>query len=117
MPYVLLDDGLDGHPKTERAWQDEPVSIGLHARAMSYCGRYLTDGFVQGAFVAARLPNARLRSRAVSALENAGLWERDEARDGWQIHDYLDYNRSRAQVLAKRSTDAGRKRARDGVSV
>jgi hypothetical protein len=42
----------------------------------------------------------------------ARLFERTE--DGIQVHDYLEYNPTRARVLAKRKADAERKASERG---
>jgi hypothetical protein len=109
MAWVRIDDQLHAHPKIRHAWRSEPASLGLHLLALSYVGAYLTDGNVPAEFVSDQLPGAAKRNRAVKALEEAGLWERNGT--GWTIHDYLDFNESRAKVLAKRRADANRKRA------
>lgn len=70
------------------------IGMGLHAWSISYCDDARTDGFVpMGAWPS--LPGA---GAAVKALLVAGLWERVEG--GFRVHDYLDYNRSRAQIEA-----------------
>ena len=87
MVWVRLDDTFPEHPKI----------IGLPAEAfrthvcgICYCARNLTDGFVPGAAV----------NGAASELVVVGLWDRVES--GYQIHDYLDFNPSKAKVLAER---------------
>lgn len=62
--------------------------------AICYCQRNLTDGFI---------PAAAVRKNgwggAVGPLLLAGLWEQGE--DGYIVHDYLDWNDSRAEVEAR----------------
>jgi hypothetical protein len=41
-------------------------------------------------------------------LVRVGLWE-DDARGGWQIHDFLEYNTSAEQNKEKRDAEAARK--------
>jgi hypothetical protein len=62
---------------------------------LSYCQSHLTDG----AIVAAALPKAA--RRAADELVERGLWE--AMVDGWKVHDYLDWNDSRALVTDRRT--------------
>jgi len=69
--------------------------MGLHAWSISYCDHARSDGFIPfGAWPS--LPGA---PRAVKTLVDAGLWTVSPP-DGYVLHDYLDYNRSRAQIVA-----------------
>ncbi len=106
--WVKIDDQLHSHPKIQQAWHAYEAALGLHLLALSHAGCYLTDGYVSSAFVALAMPRATSRNRAIQVLEQAGLWDRNG--DGWQIHDYLDYNDSRQNVIARRQADAARKR-------
>jgi hypothetical protein len=66
--------------------------MGLHAWSISYCDHVQSDGFIpMGSWPA--LPGVRA---AVAALQRSGLWEVCDG--GYRLHDYLDYNRSRAQI-------------------
>ena len=107
MPWVRLDDGFYDNPKVLRAGD---AAIGLYARALSYCGRHLTDGFVPTEFV-------RHLSAVADRLVRAKLWER--VPDGFRVHDYLAYNPSRAQARQKRRlrAEAGRTGGRASGSV
>jgi hypothetical protein len=112
MSWAKLDDQFHSHPKARAAWKAHPRALGLHVLAMSYCAGHLTDGFVDDAFIEEKLPDKRERAQTVEALVRADLWA---ARPhGWQINDWLDYNPSKADVIAKRQADADRKqRGRD----
>lgn len=107
MAWIRIDDQLFAHPKIRCAWQADRASIGLHLLALSYAGAYLTDGTIDDQFVREMIPGQRQRHRAITALEHAGLWERNGAT--WRIHDYLKYNQSRADVLDRRRADSARK--------
>lgn len=116
MTWTKIDDQLHAHPKVQQAWQTARASIGLHLLALSHAGAYLTDGRVSEAFVNAQLPVAGERRKAVGALVESGLWDAVEG-GGWTIHDYLDFNDSRAKVLIRRRSDSGRKgRGKGGES-
>ena len=108
MTWVKLDDQLHAHPKVMRAWNARPAALGLHLLALSHCGAYMTDGFIEEAFVAMKLPRKGDRDKTVATLIEVGLWER--ADGGYRIHDFLDYNRSKEQVEGRRRTDSVRKR-------
>lgn len=109
MAWVRIDDHLHAHPKFKAAWEQEPASVGLELFALSHSAAYLTDGHIDEIFVRSwfRTPN-RLR-RAVDALVNAQLWVPNG--NGWEIHDYLEYNESRDRILARRRADQARKRS------
>lgn len=102
MTWVKLDDGFYDNPKVKRAGLQ---AIGLYAMALSYCGRHLTDGFVDAEFV-----KAHGNKNAVERLVTVGLWE--ETGEGWRIRDYLQFNFSREQIETKRARDLERKKAR-----
>jgi len=87
--YIRIDVLLPDNPKLD----------GLSAAAKwtliemwCYCGQHLTDGFVR---------DAKWRkfgtSRERAALVTAGLAE--PVPGGFQMHDYLEHQRSRAEVL------------------
>lgn len=105
MPWGRVDDTLYDHPKLDRLGRDRLPALGLHLVAISWCNRWLTDGHV---------PDERVRrlegtARLADALVTAGLWERVEG--GYQVHDFLDFNDSRADVEARREADRDKKRA------
>jgi hypothetical protein len=102
MPWGRLDDSFDSHRKVRRAGLE---AIGLHARALSYCAGALTDGHVDPEWLEER---AGKRGEKLSELlVTAELWTPNT--DGFVIHDYLEYNPSRADVLARRAADSKRK--------
>lgn len=93
MPWLRLEDGFGDHPKvaglSDRAFR-------AHVLGLLYCARQLTDGFVPQALA----PSARITGE----LERAGLWT--ATKRGFTIHDYLDWNPSRADVDGKRRAKA-----------
>lgn len=96
MPWGRIDDTFYDHPKLERLGKHRLAAIGLHALALSWCNRWLTDGVI---------PASRVRwfggtTGQTSALVEAGMWE--TAEGGFRIHDFLEYNQSKAAVLADR---------------
>ncbi len=109
MPYAQLDDLFPDHPKVVGL---SDAAFRVHLSGIIHCARIMTDGFVLK-----RLPAGwhKKAKQAVAELEAAGLWE--PVAEGWQIHDYLDWNRSRAEILTHREqtrrqrVDAGKSRA------
>ena len=131
MTWIRLDDNFADHPKVAAAG---PLAGWVHVCGLVYCGRFLTDGFVPGN-IALRLADfdglgiatGGIRGVAefghditmaelIERLVEVGLWEPCEG--GYMIHDYLDYNPTREQVLndredrARRGSLGGQKSAR-----
>ncbi|MFJ6667463.1 hypothetical protein [Streptomyces sp. NPDC091383] len=102
MPWVKLDDRFPSHRKvallSDRAFR-------LHVSAICWCAENLTDGRIADRELALVAKIRGIKATA-KVLEDAGLWDRIEG--GWEIHDYLDYNPSRDQVLAERKKNAER---------
>jgi hypothetical protein len=96
MAWVRLEDDFPENPKIIEAG---PVASWLHIKAIAFCNRQLTDGFVSYATV-------RWMNGAASAkvLVRVGLWE--TTKGGYLIHDYLEYQPSRAEVLDRREKRA-----------
>ncbi|MGD0121687.1 MAG: hypothetical protein ABSC46_03895 [Candidatus Limnocylindrales bacterium] len=103
MAWLKVDDRFYAHPKL--AMIPEPVlpAIGLWTLGLSWSGCYLTDGFVPAGQVVRLGGTLEL----AAALVEAGLWDRVEG--GYRIHDFLDYNPSRAGVeeLRAAKSEAG----------
>ncbi len=127
MTWVKIDDNMQHHPKIVAAGA---IAELLQYRAIQYCGRYLTDGFVPIEAIPALLTGLEhvgLAEGGVpgmfeigrdcheidwpASMVDAGLWH--ARRNGYLVHDFLSYNRSRAQVSAERNlkSKAGRKGA------
>ncbi len=98
--WVKLDDGMPEHPKVE-ALSDNAFRAFICS--IAYSGRQLTDGYLP-AQVAHRYANGSL-----GELTDSGLWEIVEG--GYVVHDYLEYQRSKADVLELREArkEAGAK--------
>lgn len=106
MPWVNLDDEFPEHDKVD-ALSD--AAFRLHVAGICYCNRRLTDGFIRTAKVPRLVP--RFRRVTLDELLEAGMWIDHGGR--FEIHDYLDWNRSRAEVEAERErkSKAGKKGA------
>lgn len=75
-----------------------------------YAKDQMTDGFIPDGMLASLVPGVSLREikRDVEKLVAAGLWK--VATGGFEINDFLEYNESKAQVLAKQEEERIRKR-------
>lgn len=101
MTWVRLDDSFPEHPKVSDL---SDGAFRVHIVGLCYSGRLLTNGYIPRSI-------ARFYSgSAVKELLKAGLWKTVEtAGGGYLIHDYLDWNPSREQVLHRRRAEAERK--------
>jgi hypothetical protein len=128
MAWIQIDDHFDEHPKLQ---QVGPLAWGVWLAGLAYCNRNLTDGFIPWtkAHTLAGFATmdgddqiwhlARVRTNGEEAediqspwvidlLIAAGLWE--EVDGGFRIHDYTDWQRSKAEILELREkrAEAGR---------
>jgi hypothetical protein len=116
MPWVRIDDGFPQHPKVIGVG---PLGLALQVAGLCYCNRYLTDGFVPKAAVPLLLDFSEIDTLlplevgepgtwhwALQKLMDAGLWK--EVPDGYILHDYLDYQPSKEQVLKEREVNKAR---------
>ncbi len=114
MVWARYDDGVRTHPKILRAG---PLGGWLWFSGNSYCSEHLTDGFIPeeavatlASFEGIALHGAPVDAKGIAAvLVKVGLWERIDG--GFHVHDYLDYNPSRREVLRLRRdrAEAGRR--------
>lgn len=102
MPYLNLDDNFADHPKVD-ALSDG--AFRLHTAALCYCAKNTTDGIVEKRRVPRLTPT--YKAPLVDELLAANLWLPHP--DGYRIHDYLDWNKSKAWWDEKREKDAKRK--------
>lgn len=109
MPWVRIDDQMPQHPKVVGIG---PLGLALHVAGLCYCNRYLTDGFIPASAAITLLDFTELDEHAfngrgnvcriaIDKLLDAGVWI--EIEGGFSIHDYLDYQPSRAHVEAERA--------------
>jgi hypothetical protein len=100
--WLKVDDALTENPKCVGL---SPFAWTLWIHGLAYCSRNLTDGNIPHAIVP-RLCSIKDAAKAAAELVDAGLWH--VTPDGWTVHDYLDHQRSRAQVQADRAAAAER---------
>jgi hypothetical protein len=126
MVWVKLDDHFDQNTKIASVG---PLGIALWTVGLAYCNRNLTDGFIPWTTArsllsweyleppdqtgARRVQTVGLTcgmsggdvdsAKVIALLIYAGLWEVDEDRGGYVIHDYDDYQPTKAAVEAERA--------------
>lgn len=104
MTWARFDDATPEHPKIIAAGGDAGW---LHFAAVCYCNRQLTDGVIPKGVVS-RLTDRKNPHKLARKLIEVGLWI--EHPEGYAVHDYLDYQQSREQVLAQRAASSERQR-------
>lgn len=109
MSWIKLDDKWMRHPKIIAAGRD---ARDIWLASITWCSEYLTDGYLPANLVpslamTADVDVANCQNFAKTLVE-VGLW--DATENGYQVHDYLDYNPSKNQALATREArkEAGR---------
>lgn len=105
MTWLKTDDAYYDHAKIAALGSHE---YRLHHGAQLLAARMESDGRVtkwqvEGLRRRGMPPVAKL----TKALVDAGLWHCEG--DEFVIHDFLDYNPSRAEIEARRAADAERK--------
>jgi len=114
MTWAKLDDQFYLNPKNAPIDRDEQD---LYIAGLVYCNGQLTDGFIHESklmqlYIWAKLPfeaNALANAQAIaSRLLEHEMWE--IASNGYQVHDFLDWNPSKSEVLALRKarSEAGK---------
>jgi general stress protein YciG len=109
--YITVHDGMPDHPKVMPL---SDTAFRLLVTGWCWCSRYLTDG-VMPMEVWSRFGNKRGRDELV---RTAHVHLTDDGQSV-SFHDYLDHQRSRAQVedLRKKRAEAGRKGGKAGSKV
>jgi len=113
MTWMRFDDQFPDHPKMRAAGA---LAMALQVAAICYCGRHLTDGAIPASALPTLLDlTKKARLKAIASLVQVGAWLKTS--DGFQIHDYDQYQPSRAAVLRRREKDVTRQsRLRHGVT-
>lgn len=129
MPWVRIDDGYADHPKMAAVG---PLGQALWLAGLAYCNRNLTDGFIPWAAARQLVPwtyldgsgptaiyigtptevfeEGRVTSEyVIAALVSVGLW--NDVLGGYTIHDYEDYQPTKAQIMAEREAKVAAGRA------
>ena len=77
MPWGRIDDDLYDHPKVLELGAHRLTCMGLYALALSWCNRYLTDGYIPSDRVKKLGGTPALAERLV----RVGLWDKVLADD------------------------------------
>jgi hypothetical protein len=124
MTWVRIDEEFARHPKVVAVG---PLGMAMQVAGLCYCNQYLTDGFIPRAAAATLLSFDGIDvtmwevkgivsggaeaswNLVASSLVDQQLWE--EIPGGYLIHDYHDYQPTKAEVLELRKlrSEAGRK--------
>ena len=105
MGWAKFDDQYATHPKLV----GDLEARGLDAAGICQCAKDLTDGFVSDTTLLLIAAGARQPHAIAMRLVLRDRWSRDDDRGGYWIHDYLEYNPTREQELARREADKQRK--------
>jgi len=109
MPWVRIDENAMDHPKflalSDGAWR-------LWCEGQAYCQKHLTNGHIPTAALKGfrYYSLARLKNLLAEHVPGKGPCWHDGAADGYVVHDYLDWNDSRAEVQQARANARDRTR-------
>ena len=98
MTWVKLDDAFYRNPKVMGL---SDGAFRTYVNSICFSADNLTDGLITPQVAR----TFRWERKAIELIE-AGMWE--EQGVGWYIHDFLDYNPTREQVMAERAKTAER---------
>lgn len=99
----------------------------LDVSAILWCNAQLTDGRIEPDELA-QVSDVKAPTKAAAELVRRGRWHPagkgcgtdecppGEPGDGWQIHDYLEFNESKKIIEARRTADRNRKKKPRGSS-
>ena len=105
MGWLKLDDQYDDHEKIVAAG---PLAELLDLRAMLFCARRETDGFVPYTQLSALCRDIPAPKKKAALLVKVGRWTDSPDEGGWWVHDFLEYNPSRVEKEAEREAARAR---------
>ena len=104
MTFAQLHDGFYRNAKVKRV---DSVGKWMWVASIGYANEHLTDGFVPVEALGELTElDSKPRAKVAAKLVEVGLWE--TAEGGWKIHDFLNWNLSREQVLKRRAENLAR---------
>lgn len=109
MAWLRIDDRVRTHPKIVQAG---PQAAWLWFCGVCYCREHLTDGFIAAAMLPTLVPGLAAVKKHASVLVSVGLWH--ERTGGYEVHDFLDWNPSKAEVEEVRAAERDKKRKQRG---
>lgn len=102
MPYLNLDDGFAQHRKVRRLTDS---AFRLHVAGLCYCAQQMSDGDVDVEDIPTLV--RRYKRASLDELVTKGMWRLK--KDGhYEIHDYLEWNKSRDWWTERRRAAADR---------
>lgn len=104
MTWTKLDDKFVRHPKVATL---SDGAFRLHVSGLCYCSEFETDGKLSSRALQLLTPSGQIES-LVQELVAARLWEPNAT--GWEIHDYLVWNPSKADLDERRRRSQERMR-------
>lgn len=112
MSWLRIDDNFISHPKVlEASGILGKFGLGrvltIWIQGLAYASKYATDGRISHDALA-RFHDDPNVVQVACTLVKVGLWE--TYNGGYQVHDYLEYNISAAEVERKKAEDRERKR-------
>jgi hypothetical protein len=118
LTWSRFDDAARKHPKATKAGNE---AWAFWCASIMYSNQYGTDGFVPDSAIATDILPVAVKATKAKALadklcearlapDSPALFSRDDARGGYQIHDFLEWNPSKADTDSKRRRDRDRKR-------
>ena len=102
--WVRIEEDFYGNRKVLAVSAE---TVGVFVLSLSWCNHQKTDGFIWRP----ALPFIKAKPRNIRELVKVEMWL--PVKDGWEIHDYAEYQRTAAfwEDLAAKKADAGRKGA------
>lgn len=104
MAWVRIEDAVTEHQKHLKAG---PAASWLWVCGIAYCQRQLSDGFIPDEAVG-MLGVPKGVKVLIERLVSVGLFHRTEG--GYLVHDYHDFNDTRAEALARKHTVSEQRR-------
>lgn len=103
MAWARIDDKFLDNPKVRKAGKEATY---LYLSALVYSSSQLTEGFISDEALGLVAFKGFIRNELTHAktLVDCGLWDR--IRGGYTIHDYLEYNPTKAEIEQARAKKA-----------
>jgi len=101
MTWLKIESSVS---RNRKFLQAGPAASWLWICGIAYCQEGLTDGFIPREALP-MLGVSKDAERLATKLVIAGLWDACED-GGWRVHNYLDHNRSAADIAAIRAARA-----------
>lgn len=95
MPWANFDDKFPKHPKIVRL---SNPAFRLYVSGICYCAEHLTDGLIDADMIPMLMPG--YRPRYLAELVERAAWVRHG--QVYEVHDYLQWNRSKKEVVEER---------------